>query len=195
MKPISAFTKKWIWLCFLLLPTTVCGLFFDIIWAPFRLFAAPLEDDNVAILDVEGDPNVIPLFWHDSYSVGNRCYCESGFDHGIAEVVVDGTPLGNGTTIREICDRLGSGPGSWGRPIYNDIQCGNGPPNGDAKRDEITCPGRVEHGEQGCGYIGPKWNFDPLGDGEVDSRWWTGVWWIQSRAYLTVTGFVSGLLY
>jgi hypothetical protein len=44
--------------------------------------------------------------------------------------------------------------------LYNDIQCGNGPAN-DAG-DEDDCPGRTEHGQEGCKYIGPKWNFAPF---------------------------------
>jgi hypothetical protein len=33
------------------------------------------------------------------------------------------TPFGNRTLV-EICNLIGSGPGPWGRPVYNDIQCG-----------------------------------------------------------------------
>ena len=138
-------------LLLLLLPTYVNAL--------FRFFRAPLEEDNVDVIEVAGDRPWF-LFWHDSYSVGDRCYCFSSFDHNIGDFIVNNTPLGEGATIKEICDFLGPGPGSWGRPRYNDIQCGNGPPNNDSKLDEITCPGRVEYGQKGCGYIGPKWNFE-----------------------------------
>ena len=92
----------------------------------------------------------------DSYSVGDRCYCESNFDHNIVDLRVD-TSVGN-ITVREACDIIGPGPGSRGRPLYNDIQCGNGPAN-DAG-DEDYCPGRVDLGREGCIQIGPKWNFD-----------------------------------
>ena len=68
------------------------------------------------------------------------------------------TTLGKLTVI-EICELLGPGPGSADRPRYNDIQCGNGPPN-DAG-DEELCPGRVDI-DGGCGQIGPKWNFDAV---------------------------------
>ena len=97
----------------------------------------------------------------DSYSVGDRCYCESNFDHNIVDLRVD-TEIGN-ITVREACDILGPGPGSSGRPLYNDIQCGNGPAN-DAG-DEDYCPGRVDIGREGCTQIGPKWNFS---DVEID---------------------------
>jgi hypothetical protein len=106
-------------------------------------------------VNVTGLPNVANG-WADSYSYkGTHCYCESSFDHNIGPVKVT-TPLGV-LSVKQICDLLGPGPGSTGRPKYNDIQCGNGPPN-DAG-DEIPCPGRVDHGQRGCRSIGPKWNF------------------------------------
>jgi len=92
----------------------------------------------------------------DSYSVGDRCYCESNFDHNIVDLRVD-TAVGN-ITVAEACDIIGPGPGSNGRPLYNDIQCGNGPAN-DAG-DEDYCPGRVDIGKEGCPQIGPRWNFN-----------------------------------
>jgi hypothetical protein len=116
---------------------------------------APLMEDHSAILPVPGHVGVSPNGWSDSYSVGNSCYCETNFDHNIGVIVV-ATPLGN-LTVKEVCTLLGPGPGSSGRPIYNDVQCGNGPAN-DAG-DETVCPGRVDHGPNGCKYIGPKWNF------------------------------------
>lgn len=94
--------------------------------------------------------------WKDSYSVGDRCYCDTTFDHNIGSIRVD-TPIGN-ITVFEACEALGSGPGSNGRPIYNDVQCGNGPAN-DAG-DEDYCPGRVDIGKEGCPQIGPRWNFN-----------------------------------
>lgn len=99
--------------------------------------------------------------WHDSYSVGDRCYCESSFDHGIGVFQYE-TPLG-WMTVAQACALLGPGPGSAGWPKYNDVQCGNGPPN-DAG-DEHTCPGRTDIGPSGCGQIGPKWNFNPAAPG------------------------------
>jgi hypothetical protein len=120
-----------------------------------------LTVDNTAILNVSGRSGV-GSGWTDSYSVGNACYCITTFDHDIGEflVVVD-TPDANLTTmtIRDVCAYLGPGPGEAGRPVYNDIQCGNGPPN--TAGDEHDCPGRTDHGREGCKYIGPKWNFFP----------------------------------
>ena len=94
--------------------------------------------------------------WKDSYSVGDRCYCDTTFDHNIGDILVD-TPVGT-LTVFEACELIGEGPGSEGRPIYNDVQCGNGPAN-DAG-DEDYCPGRVDIGREGCPQIGPVWNFD-----------------------------------
>ncbi len=113
-----------------------------------------LHPDIVAVVDVDGrDPGGIG--WADSYSVGDECYCATTFDHNIGGITVD-TPDGP-KTVREVCDTLGDGPGIEGRPIYNDVQCGNGPAN-DAG-DEDDCPGRVDIGRDGCGQIGPKWDL------------------------------------
>lgn len=122
---------------------------------------APLLEDNVAILDnVPGCVNPRPLGWADSYSSNGSCYCANvtSYDHNIGTVLVD-TPLGV-LTVKEVCELLGSGPGREGRPLYNDVQCGNGPPNDVG--DEDNCPGRTEYGQEGCKYIGPKWNFRPF---------------------------------
>lgn len=84
---------------------------------------AQQQDEDVrVVVNVTGDnpkPN-----WLDSYSVGDSCYCITTFDHNIGEVYYE-TPLGWATT-REICSYLGPGPGAEGRPVYNDLQCGNG---------------------------------------------------------------------
>lgn len=84
-----------------------------------------------------------------------KCYCDSTFDHAIGTYEVM-TPYGI-KTVLEICEAIGPGPGAAGHPIYNDIQCGNGPPN-DAG-DEDWCPGRVDLGEAGCCTVGPTWDL------------------------------------
>lgn len=94
--------------------------------------------------------------WLDSYSVGNQCYCISTFDHDAGSIVVE-TPAGPRTT-RQICEAIGPGPGVGSNPIYNDLQCGNGPPNN--APDEVLCPGRVDMGADGCFVIGPTWNLE-----------------------------------
>lgn len=114
--------------------------------------------DIIKVLDADIDD--IPRnpggdSWKDSYSVGDQCYCDTTFDHDIGDILVD-TSVGE-ITVREACELVGPGPGSSGRPIYNDVQCGNGPAN-DAG-DEDYCPGRVDIGKEGCVQIGPTWTF------------------------------------
>lgn len=94
--------------------------------------------------------------WKDSYSVDDQCYCTSTFDHGAGELIVE-TPAG-ARTVEEICDAIGPGPGEGNNPLYNDIQCGNGPANNSP--DETECPGRVDMGAGGCSIIGPTWNLE-----------------------------------
>lgn len=126
--------------------------------------------DIRAVVPVEGEPRPLGIRWADSYSVGDKCYCDkvTTYDHGVGDIVVE-TPIG-WMTVRQACEILGAGPGVGENPLYNDVQCGNGPPNDQS--DEQKCPGRVDLGRDGCGHIGPRWNFDALvseqGD-EVDS--------------------------
>jgi len=119
---------------------------------------AQVHPDVMVVLNVTGGVTPGGVSWADSYSIGNECYCRSTFDHNIGPFYVE-TPLG-WLRMRQVCDLLGPGPGNENRPVYNDLQCGNGPPN-DAG-DEHVCPGRTDLGEEGCGQIGPKWNFENL---------------------------------
>eukprot|EP00752_Nemacystus_decipiens_P001998 g1921.t1 len=124
---------------------------------------APVEgafvDDIVKIIPVKG---LIPggRGWADSYSIGRKCFMKTTFDHGIGDVSVD-TPLGK-MTIKDLYEKMGPGPGSKDRPLYNDIQCGNGPYNNHDINDEPDCPGLVEYGWAGCGQIGPNWDLSEL---------------------------------
>jgi len=121
--------------------------------------SAPIHPDVQAIIDVPGGVEPLGVLWMDSYSVGDECFCRTTYDHDIADVLVK-TSVG-WMTIMEACELLGPGPGftpGSGYPIYNDIQCGNGPPNNAG--DEHLCPGRVDLGEEGCGHIGPTWKFN-----------------------------------
>ena len=131
---------------------------------------APLCKDFVSFDDnlTAGEPT-IGMFSYDSYSVGDDCYCRStNPDASIANVTVmvpETVRNRTGTNIvqlrvKDICKRLGPGPGSQGRPWYNDIQCGNGPSS--TSPFEVTCPGRVEYGAGGCKFLGPKWNWDKI---------------------------------
>lgn len=96
--------------------------------------------------------------WADSYSFEGRCYIDSTFDHGIGTVLVD-TPIGL-QTVRQVAEKIGPGPGADGNPIYNDVQCGNGPPNDAGDEDPDQCPGRVDQGAAGCFVIGPLWDLN-----------------------------------
>lgn len=96
--------------------------------------------------------------WSDSYSVDGKCYCDTTFDHNIGDIMVE-TPAGP-KTVREVCEALGPGPGVGDNPVYNDVQCGNGPAN-DAG-DEDWCPGRVDQGEAGCCTAGPTWDLEGI---------------------------------
>jgi hypothetical protein len=96
--------------------------------------------------------------WKDSYSVNGQCYCDSNFDHGIGSQTVN-TPQGR-KSVRQVCATIGRGPGSRGNPVYNDIQCGNGPPNNAGDEDRNRCPGRVDMGSRGCQITGPTWNLN-----------------------------------
>lgn len=85
-------------------------------------FRLPLEMDQTRIVDLsEYEKDFFPVtIIADSYSVGDRCYCHNivGFEGSDAILP---TPMGN-LTAQEICDLLGPGPGSVGRPMYNDAQ-------------------------------------------------------------------------
>ena len=109
--------------------------------------------DDCSLDDVQGKPG--GMSWADSYSVDGRCYCATSFDHNIGGVMVD-TPAGP-RTVMEVCEAIAPGPGVGDNPVYNDVQCGNGPPN-DAG-DEDWCPGRVDEGEAGCCIAGPLWDL------------------------------------
>lgn len=100
----------------------------------------PIHPDITAILDVaKGKEEPLGLKWADSYSIGDRCYCMTTYDHNIDIVQVE-TDAG-WMSVREACKIIGTGPGyKKGYPIYNTIQCGHGPLN-DAG-DEHVCPGK-----------------------------------------------------
>lgn len=102
--------------------------------------------------------------WMDSFSHDRKCWCDSTLDHDIGKTVVD-TPFGK-RTIAQVCGaQMASGkkpPRLATDPIYNDVQCGNGPPNSFGDENPDVCPGRVDIGGAGCAQIGPKWDFSLL---------------------------------
>ena len=127
-----------------------------------QLVREPVPDDAhpdiVRVVDIDRSDIVRQpggRGWADSYSMGDQCYCVTTFDHNIADIWVN-TSIGR-ITVRAACEAIGPGPGAGGNPLYNDVQCGNGPAN-DAG-DEDYCPGRVDIGKTGCIQIGPTWKF------------------------------------
>lgn len=103
--------------------------------------------------------------WADSYQANGLCWCDTTFDHDLDDISkVSFTINGVERNIRDVCDELQYHPlvrdYVEGDPIYNDIQCGNGPAN--TAIDEVQCPGRVDLGRDGCSEIGPKWDIEWL---------------------------------
>jgi len=127
------------------------------------------SNQSDTLQNIGGSTNDNPsLGWKDSYSVNGQCYCDSGYDHGIGDVEVN-TSQGQ-KTVREICNKIGEGPGASGNLIYNDIQCGNGPANNAGDEDRNRCPGRVDQGSSGCRIIGPTWNLEKYYPGSATSN-------------------------
>ena len=102
------------------------------------------------------------LGWADSYNANGLCWCRTTFDHDLDNInkvsfVINGTKR----NIRDICNELEKHPQRRsyrkGDPIYNDVQCGNGPAN--TAIDETQCPGRVDKGRNGCSEKGPRWDI------------------------------------
>lgn len=122
--------------------------------------SAPPADAHLDIVKAIGVAGRDPqgLSWADSYSVAGRCYMDSSLGDGIVGAMVN-TPDG-AMSVRELSTRMQPGPGRAGNPIYNDIQCGNGPAS--PAQHETDCPGRVDIGIEGCGQIGPMWDLSDL---------------------------------
>lgn len=107
--------------------------------------------------------------WADSFKANGLCWCDSTFDHDLDDASkVSFTINGVKRNIKDICDELKNHPlvrdYKSGDPIYNDIQCGNGPAN--TAIDETQCPGRVDLGRDGCSELGPKWDIEWLASRE-----------------------------
>ncbi len=119
--------------------------------ATFSLFILSL---NLSIGQWNPQPN-----WKDSYQANGHCWCNSTFDHNLGSKTlnINGTNYG----IIDVCDELQNHPlyrnEANGDPLYNDIQCGNGPVNDAA--DETGCPGRVDLGPGGCDEIGTTFDM------------------------------------
>ena len=98
--------------------------------------------------------------WTDSHEANGFCWCNTtNFDHNLDEksIVINGVEV----NIVVVCEELEKHPlyraYQDGDAPYNDIQCGNGPPNDAA--DEVGCPGRTDLGPDGCDQIGPTFDI------------------------------------
>lgn len=110
--------------------------------------------------------NNVPGGWLDSYSHDGVCYCIGGNDHDTDTIFVE-TPFGS-MDVETLCEKFddaraqGLIPGKQGGdPIYNDVQCGNGPANTASDEQPGTgCPGRVDIANaDGCNQAGPTWDL------------------------------------
>ncbi len=110
--------------------------------------------------------------WSDSYSVDGQCYCDTTYDHQIANIEYS-TPAGI-KTIKQVCNAVNQihGEGrATGRTYYNTVQCGFGPTNLDKISDEWVCPGIPRRPGNYTGYRcferGALWNLDTVYDSET----------------------------
>ncbi len=133
--------------------TSLLLIFFSIITGAFAQSLDPGYDINPG-----------GAGWADSYQANNLCWCSTTFDHGLNDINVTSFVInGEKRNIEDICDELKNHPSfralASGDPLYNDIQCGNGPANADYRNDETYCPGIVTNGNAGCSVTGPTWDL------------------------------------
>ena len=147
--------------------------------------ASPVSDAsdlNMNLIDVENltsgvvtytpikgtnESEPLGVNWMDSYMANGKCFIESNLSYKIRDVRIS-TSIGN-ITVAKANEYLRSDPDfrlrERGDPIYNDVQCGNGPAIDTGEEDNIGgCPGRVDLGRAGCAVVGPEWNFNFIQD-------------------------------
>ncbi len=139
------------------------SLLFTLLLAIFSLGNMTAQDYPPSLLPEGKEPG--GKSWADSYDANGFCWCETTFDHELDNINVAWFYInGIKRNIRDICDELKFHPlirdYQDGDPIYNDVQCGNGPPNN--ADDEWQCPGRVDEGREHCFKIGPTWDVEWL---------------------------------
>ncbi|CEM02001.1 unnamed protein product [Vitrella brassicaformis CCMP3155] len=121
----------------------------------------------------------------DSVVVDGKCIClyetdhPTPFDHGVGGWNVHGDPAGpDEWSIREICTQRAAiaGEDFQVQAVFNDIQCGHGPPIETDLKDEqdacrralfisdVNAPYITNEGteEEPC-FMGPEWDLDSLG--------------------------------
>ena len=119
------------------------------------------------------EPEPLGINWMDSYLANGKCFIESNLSYEIRNTKVS-TSIGN-ITVEDANKYLRNDPDfrlrQRGDPIYNDVQCGNGPANDAGEEDNIGgCPGRVDLGRDGCAVVGPEWNFSFIQDITLSAR-------------------------
>ncbi len=107
--------------------------------------------------------------WNGSYSAEGQCYCVGVVDEGVKNTIVP-TPIG-GQTVSQVCQRIGAGPGlsfdsgQYNHPVYEDAQCGHGPPAAQVTSSSAAantqCAGSLDglgQDSASCQAIGPEWD-------------------------------------
>ncbi len=117
----------------------------------------------LAALPAFGQPVNPQPGWADSYERGGICYIRSTLDHNVGPIVVS-TPVGNRTVAQVLIAQNRANVPAYqiGDPLYNDVQCGNGPANDNGDENPGNCPGRVDQGSAGCNVIGPRWDLKAI---------------------------------
>ena len=124
--------------------------------------------DNIAMNLKAKWQNPGGVSWMDSYSIvastgKEYCFIDSTLDHDIGELKID-LPEGGKISVKDAHDSQTDHPHYRARtenvdPIYNDVQCGNGPANDAGDEDVDQCPGRTDMGAGGCGIQGPRFTL------------------------------------
>ena len=112
-------------------------------------------------------PLATPAFangiWQGSYSANGQCFCSGEVPATLASKIVP-TPIG-GQTIKQVCAKVGEGPelqkqaGLFNHPVYEDLQCGNGPHAASSQKRDAACIGSLDGGFDSCVPIGPEWDL------------------------------------
>ncbi len=106
-----------------------------------------------------------------SYEADGNCYCTEFVALSDIATMMLPTPIG-GQTVKQICERLGNGPGLvlenglYNHPAYADAQCGN---NLNAENSEKSCTLLDAHGSSSCGKAGAKWDLKAAYAAPVES--------------------------
>ncbi len=105
--------------------------------------------------------------WNGSYSANGQCFCVGEVAASISSNIVP-TPIG-GQTVVQVCDRIGAGPGLsktgglFNHPVYEDMQCGNGPFPTGIDEVALNCAGSLDGNaspeSESCQPVGSNWDL------------------------------------